>query len=84
VFAEPPTVQTEIFTRLPEEYRVGDKESAWTRARGSGPMHSFLEGRPSIVRAICTAWIWLTGASSALHRMADGICSRTMTASQTV
>ena len=49
MFAVPPTVQTEIFTRMPDEYRVRDKESPWTRARGSGPMHSFLEG-PSFDR----------------------------------
>jgi gluconolactonase len=44
VFAAPPVVQTEIFTRLPDELRLHDRESAWTRARGSGPLHSFLEG----------------------------------------
>jgi gluconolactonase len=49
VFAAPPTVQTEIFTHLPDEYRMRDQESAWTRARRSGPMHSFLEG-PSFDR----------------------------------
>ena len=49
MFAAPATLQTEIFTRLPDEYRDRDQESAWTRARGSGPMHSFLEG-PSFDR----------------------------------
>jgi gluconolactonase len=44
VFAAPPVVQTEIITRLPDEFRIHDQQSAWTRARGSGPMHSFLEG----------------------------------------
>jgi gluconolactonase len=44
VFAVPPVVQTEIFTRLPDELRLHDRESAWTRARGGGPLHSFLEG----------------------------------------
>ena len=44
MFGAPPTVQTEIFTRLPDGFRIRDKESAWTRARGSGPLHSFLEG----------------------------------------
>lgn len=44
MFAAPPTLQTEVFTRLPDRYRAGDKESAWTLARGSGPLHSFLEG----------------------------------------
>ena len=41
---------TEVFTRLPDWYRIGDRESAWTRARGSGPLHSFLEG-PAFDRA---------------------------------
>jgi gluconolactonase len=44
VFATPPTVRTEIFARLPDALRMHDKESAWTLARGSGPLHSFLEG----------------------------------------
>jgi gluconolactonase len=44
VFAAPPDVQTEIFTRLPDEFRILGRESAWTRARGCGPLHSFLEG----------------------------------------
>jgi gluconolactonase len=50
VFAAPPVVQTEIFSRLPDEFRIQDKESPWTHARGSGPLHSFLEG-PSFDRA---------------------------------
>jgi len=49
MFAAPPTVPTEVFTRLPEQYRIAGRESAWTRARGSGPLHSFLEG-PSFDR----------------------------------
>jgi gluconolactonase len=44
LFAAPPTVRTEIFSRLPDELRVTGRESAWTLARGSGPLHSFLEG----------------------------------------
>jgi hypothetical protein len=38
LFAAPPSVSTEIFTRLPDELRVAGKESAWTVARGSGPL----------------------------------------------
>lgn len=49
MFAAPPDVQTDVFTRLPDSFRAHDKESAWTRARGSGPLHSFLEG-PSFDR----------------------------------
>jgi gluconolactonase len=49
VFAAPPTIETQVFTRLPDEFRVHDQESAWTRTRGSGPLHSFLEG-PSFDR----------------------------------
>lgn len=49
MFAAPPVVQTAVFTRLPDEYRVTGNDSAWTRARGSGPLHSFLEG-PSFDR----------------------------------
>lgn len=44
MFAAPPDVQTNIFTRLPDSFRIVGKESSWTRARGSGPLHSFLEG----------------------------------------
>lgn len=44
MFAAPTNISTEIFARLPDAYRVGGRESAWTLARGSGPMHSFLEG----------------------------------------
>jgi gluconolactonase len=50
VFGAPPVVQTEVFTRLPDGYRVLNKESEWTRARGGGPLHSFLEG-PAFDRA---------------------------------
>ena len=49
MFAAPPTIETQVFTRLPVEFRVRGQESAWTRARGSGPLHSFLEG-PSFDR----------------------------------
>lgn len=37
-------METQVFTRLPDEFRVHDIKSAWTCARGSGPLHLFLEG----------------------------------------
>jgi gluconolactonase len=49
VFAAPPSIRTEMFARLPDQFRVVGQDSAWTRARGSGPLHSFLEG-PSFDR----------------------------------
>ena len=39
----PPAVATEIFTRLPDRLRRTN-ETPWTLHRGSGPLHSFLEG----------------------------------------
>jgi gluconolactonase len=48
MFAAPPVIDTEVFARLPEELRLGG-ETEWTRHRGSGPLHSFLEG-PSFDR----------------------------------
>ena len=38
----------EVFTSLPRSFRR-DTHSAWSEARGSGPLHSFLEG-PSFDR----------------------------------
>jgi gluconolactonase len=49
MFAAPPNLTTEVFTRLPDRFRIEGKHSAWTRARGGGTMHSFLEG-PSFDR----------------------------------
>ncbi len=43
MFAAPPTIQAEIVTRLPDALRI-DRETDWSRARGGGPLHSFLEG----------------------------------------
>lgn len=48
MFAAPPVIETEMFTRLPDELRIGG-ETEWSRHRGSGPLHSFLEG-PSFDR----------------------------------
>ena len=50
MFAAPPNVETTLFARLPDRLRIRDRETAWSRARGSGPLHSFLEG-PSFDRA---------------------------------
>jgi len=50
LFAAPPIFETTVFARLPDRLRLGDHENEWTRARGSGPLHSFLEG-PSFDRA---------------------------------
>ncbi len=44
-----PAIATEVFTRMPDRLRREGIETSWTRARGSGPMHSFLEG-PSFDR----------------------------------
>jgi gluconolactonase len=50
MFAAPPTIQAEIFTRLPEHLRIHGVETGWSRLRGGGPLHSFLEG-PAFDRA---------------------------------
>ena len=44
-----PTIPTEVFTRMPDQLRRDGVETSWTKARGSGPLHSFLEG-PSFDR----------------------------------
>lgn len=44
-FTQPLIKETEVFTRLPDEYRRSDKNNAWSLAnRGGAPVHSFLEG----------------------------------------
>jgi len=45
-----PVIATETFARLPAALRRDGVHSTWTRARGSGPLHSFLEG-PAFDRA---------------------------------
>ncbi|MET0442020.1 MAG: SMP-30/gluconolactonase/LRE family protein [Casimicrobiaceae bacterium] len=50
LFAAPPDIKTEVFTLLPDAMRIEGKHSAWTRARGGAPLHSFLEG-PAFDRA---------------------------------
>jgi len=49
MFAAPPDLPTEVFTRLPDRFRIEGRHSTWTRARGGAPLHSFLEG-PSFDR----------------------------------
>ncbi len=49
MFAAPPIIETEIFARLPDSWRPSN-ETEWSRRRGTGPLHSFLEG-PSFDRA---------------------------------
>ena len=49
MFGAPPVIETEIFARLPDEFRV-THETPWSLRRGEGPLHSFLEG-PSFDRA---------------------------------
>ena len=49
MYAAPPLLQTQVFTRLPDALRVPDRPSAWVTHRGAGPLHSFLEG-PSFDR----------------------------------
>jgi gluconolactonase len=44
-----PTITTEVFTRMPDSLRRDGVQTEWTRKRGSGPLHSFLEG-PSFDR----------------------------------
>lgn len=50
MFGAPPVIATEIFTRQPDHLRIQGQETAWSRRRGGGPLHSFLEG-PSFDRA---------------------------------
>lgn len=44
MFAAPPDIPTEVFTRLPDALRIVDRHTPWTHARGGAPLHSFLEG----------------------------------------
>jgi gluconolactonase len=49
MYAAPPSLQAEVFTRLPDALRVPERESSWVAHRGQGRLHSFLEG-PSFDR----------------------------------
>jgi gluconolactonase len=50
MFAAPPIIETEVFARLPDSFRVTDRRTPWVAARQHGAVHSFLEG-PSFDRA---------------------------------
>lgn len=50
MFGAPPDIPTRVFARLPDALRIRDRENNWSRARGGGALHSFLEG-PSFDRA---------------------------------
>ena len=50
MFGAPPDIPTRVFARLPDALRIHDRENSWSRARGGGALHSFLEG-PSFDRA---------------------------------
>ncbi len=50
MFEPPRVVESEVYTRLPDELRILDKETQWSLDRGAGPLHSFLEG-PAFDRA---------------------------------
>lgn len=49
MYAAPPILDTEVFTRLPESLYRTEKPSEWVEHRGAGTLHSFLEG-PSFDR----------------------------------
>lgn len=49
MYAAPPVLETEVFTRLPADLYRTDAYSEWVEHRGAGPLHSFLEG-PSFDR----------------------------------
>ena len=44
MFVGLPVIPTEIFARLPDAYRLAHVETEWSRSRGGGGLHSFLEG----------------------------------------
>ncbi len=49
MYAAPPLLQTEIFAALPRHLHASERASSWVAQRGTGPLHSFLEG-PSFDR----------------------------------
>jgi gluconolactonase len=44
MFAAPPIIETEVFARLPDTFRITDRPTPWVAARQHGAVHSFLEG----------------------------------------
>lgn len=49
MYGAPPVLETEIYTTVPDRLRKAGEETPWSRNRGEGPKHSFLEG-PSFDR----------------------------------
>ena len=50
MFAPPPVIETQVFARIPDRFRISGRRTAWVAARQHGTPHSFLEG-PSFDRA---------------------------------
>ena len=51
LYPPPQIIEAEIFTRLPERFRIEGRRSVWTEANRPGAtLHSFIEG-PSFDRA---------------------------------
>ncbi len=51
MFAPPPDIQTEVFARVPERFRIKERKSRWVEVqRNNAPTASFLEG-PSFDKA---------------------------------
>lgn len=50
MFGAPPVIETQVFARLPDKFKITGRRSAWIEARQHRAPHSFLEG-PSFDRA---------------------------------
>ena len=50
MFAAPPNVTAEVFTLLPDTFKMGERRSKWLDKKGHPPRDSFLEG-PAFDRA---------------------------------
>jgi gluconolactonase len=55
MYPAPPAITAEVWTELPDRYRLRGRSSDWLYARGDGTAHSFLEG-PCFDRA-GTLWV---------------------------
>jgi len=44
VFAAPPNVTAEVFTTLPDTFKMGERRSKWLDKKGHPPRDSFIEG----------------------------------------
>jgi gluconolactonase len=56
MYAAPPHITAEVWTEVPDQFRLNGRTSDWLYARGDGTAHSFLEG-PSFDRA---GNLWVT------------------------